>query len=156
MERKKCSHCSYETNTETEIKYHIESVHGAIKKDYRGIKASGFPSGHPQWAAHRNSNMADYKCSECPSVFNLESMLNAHINRTHNSNFGHNCRQCKNVFNTEEEMLEHIKKTHNTQNLENIFLKISDQIDTISQRLLSLEQRSMTNFPNLGPQLVKK
>ena len=156
LERKKCSQCNYETNTETEIKYHIEVEHGARKKDYQGIKASGFPIGHAQWAAGRNANAVEHKCTECPSVFNIESMLNAHISRAHNTNYGHICSQCKNVFNNQEEVNEHIKKTHSNQNLETVFLKISNQMNTISQRLESLEQRSLTNFPNLGPQLERK
>ena len=89
LERKKCDQCGYETNTETERKYHIETQHGARQKDYRGVKATNFPVGHAQWAASRNENTLQYKCMECNRVFGLESMLNEHISRAHNTTFSH-------------------------------------------------------------------
>ena len=148
LPRVKCSQCSYETNTETERKYHIETAHGARPKDYRGIKATFYPVGHPQWAAQRNQT--EHKCSECDSVFSIESMLNAHIDRDHNSNYPFTCTQCSSVFRFKKEVDDHVKKTHNTSsNVEASLNKISNQMDHFAQRLVMLEQSSLTNFPNL-------
>ena len=60
-----CTQCSYATNTNVELKYHIETHHGARQKDYRGIVATNYPVGHAQWAKNRNMNNVEHKCSEC-------------------------------------------------------------------------------------------
>ena len=49
-----CPQCSYKTNTNVELNYHIETNHGARKKDYRGIVANKFPVWHAQWATNKN------------------------------------------------------------------------------------------------------
>ena len=156
MERKKCNQCSYETNTDTEFNHHIESKHGAHQKDYRGIKATGYPIGHAMWATNKNMNTTEHKCNECNSVFSDESRLRAHMSKNHNSNYNHTCKNCSIVFNTNIEIIEHINKTHNNgSNIEMAVLNMSKLMETFSQRLQSIEQMSLTNFPNLGPQLKK-
>ena len=155
--RMKCSQCNYETNTNVELKYHIDTHHGARKKDYRGIVASKYHVGHAEWANNRNMNNEEYKCNECKSVFTIESMLHAHINNTHNINNSHNCSHCSNVFNTQEDVNEHMKQKHSGGfSIENAMRKMSEQLNTISGRVQSLEQGSLTNFPNLGPSLRPK
>ena len=110
-----------------------------------------------QWATNRNMNTNEYKCKECISVFTVESMMTQHMISVHNSNYNHICTDCKNVFNTKEELNAHVQKIHkNGSNMEAAVLKISQQIDTMAKRLESLEASSLTNFPNLGPQLRKK
>ena len=155
LPRTKCSQCNYETNTETERKFHIETVHGARPKDYRGIKATSYPVGHPEWAALRNQT--DYKCKECTSVFSVESMLSAHISRDHNTNYPFTCNHCRNVFRTKEEVDEHIKKVHNTNSsIEEIVIKMSNQMEQMSQRMASFERSSLTNVPNLPQPMGRK
>ena len=156
LERKKCNQCGYETNTDTEFIHHAESQHGARQKDYRGIKATGYPIGHAQWATNKNMTPTEHKCNECNSVFSVESMLRAHISRDHNSNYNHKFKNCSTVFSSENEMNEHINKTHNNESsIETAMLKISKQMETFSERLQLIEQMSLTYFPNLGPQLKK-
>ena len=158
LERKICVHCKYETNTETEFKWHAETQHGARPKEAKGIKvtsAQKYPIGHPQWAAQRNinSNIHDYKCKECTAEFTIESMLTAHIDRTHNVKYIYNCTQCNNVFSKREEVGEHMKQKHSTTNsMETEVSKLSEQLSVFTQRLESLERSSLTNFPNLMPQ----
>ena len=41
-------------------------------------------------------------------------------------------------------------------NIEATLLKMSEKFDTFSDRLQLLENKSLTNFPNLGPQLKEK
>ena len=148
LPRMKCVQCSYETNTKIELDYHIELQHGARPKDYRGIQVTGYPVGHAQWAASRNR--AEYKCKECTSEFTIESMLRKHISREHNTNFSKNCTKCSKLFNSNEELVQHVKLTHiNDTNVETTLNKICNQMNTISDRLNSLEQSSLTNFPNL-------
>ena len=65
LERFKCSQCNYETNTNIELKHHIETNHGARKKDYGEIVANQYPVGHEQWATNRNMNKDEHKCNEC-------------------------------------------------------------------------------------------
>ena len=157
LDRLKCSQCNYETNTSVELNHHIETSHGARKKDYRGIVATQYPVGHAQWAKNRNMNNEEHRCSECPSVFTIESMLHAHISNTHNVNYKHTCPQCSNVFNTNLDVTDHIKQKHSGGfSIEAAFQKISEQMSTISERVQSLEQSSLTNFPNLGPSLRTK
>ena len=159
LERKKCDQCEYETNTETEFKWHMETNHGARKKEFRGIIATQktiYPVGHPQWATDRNK-ITEYKCNECTSVFTVESMLNAHITRIHNTSFSHSCTKCSNIFHTKEELEEHTKQNHdNGFNIEAAMMKISEQINNISHRVESIEQSYLTHFPNLGPPLRSK
>ena len=152
-----CSHCSYKTNTQVELKYHIETNHGACKKDYRGIVANNFPVGHAQWAMNQNMNQVEHKCNECKSVFTIESMLNAHISNIHNGNNRHNCAQCNTYFITKEDLNKHVDQSHGGgSSIQATLLKLSEKFDTFSERLHFLEQKSLTNFPNLGPRLEKK
>ena len=155
LDRMKCSQCSYETNTNTELKYHTETQHGVRHKETRGINAIRYPVGHAQWAANRNTNTAEYKCKECISVFTVESMMTQHINSVHNTNYKYTCTHCKNVFSTNVELNAHVHKIHNN-GMEAAVIKISQQLDTMGKRLESLESSSLTHFPNLGPQLNKK
>ena len=130
-------------------------MHGARPKDYRGIQATGYPVGHAQWAASRNR--AEYKCKECISEFTVESMLREHITREHNTNFSHSCTQCSKLFNTSAELEEHVKQIHSTaSSFEATLNKISKQMETMSERLQSLETSSLTNFPNLPTPQGKK
>ena len=153
--RNKCTQCRYETNTETEIKFHIKTVHGARPKYYRGIKATSYPVGHQQWAAL--CNQTEHKCKECPSVFSVESMLNAHISRDHNTNYPFSCTHCKNVFRTKEEVDKHVQNMHNVNSsIEEIVIKMSNQMDQMSKRIASFEQSSLTNFPNLPKPMGRK
>ena len=155
LDTKKCTICSYETNTEVEFKWHRETQHGARPKEFKGITATTttrYPIGHAQWAA--NKNMSEYKCMECTSVFTVESMLNEHINQIHNNKYNHQCKQCSNVFSSQGDMSRHIQEKHKeVSSLESAILKISQHMETISQRIDSIEHKSLTNFPNLGPQL---
>ena len=152
-----CSQCSYETNTNVELNHHNETQHDARQKDYRGIVATKYPIGHAQLAINRNINNVEHKCSECQSVFTVESMLNAHMNNTHNVNYRHDCSQCSKVFNTKEDAAEHMKNSHSGGfSIETAMHKMSEQLSTISERVQSLEQSSLTNFPNLGPNLRHK
>ena len=83
----KCHQCGYETNTNTEHKYHMETQHGACRKEFRGITATNktqYPVGHPKWANDSNKT-TEYKCNESTSVFTIESMLNVHVTREHNT-----------------------------------------------------------------------
>ena len=158
LPRNKCDQCGYETNTETEFKWHRETQHGARIKEFRGITVTNkttYPVGHPQWAIDRNKS-TEYKCNECTSVFNIESMFNAHMTREHNTNFSHTCTKCNQIFHTKEEVEEHIKSHATGFSIEAAVMKMSEQMNTISQRVESLEQSSLTHFPNLGPQLRKK
>ena len=157
LERVKCPQCSYETNSNIELGHHIESQHGARQKDYRGIVATKYPVGHPQWAINRNMNQDEHKCNECNSVFTIESMLHAHISYTHNINNKHICTKCSQVFNTNKDMNEHINQNHGGGfSIEAAMQQMSAQINNISLKVQSLEQSSLTNFPNLGPTLRKK
>ena len=162
LERKICAHCKYETNTETEFKWHVETQHGARPKEAKGItvtSAQKYPIGHPQWAAHKNinSNIHDYKCKECAAEFTIESMLTAHIDRAHNVKYIFNCTQCNNVFSKREEVGEHMKQKHSTTNsMETVVSKLSEQLSVFTQRLESLERSSLTNFPNLMPRASQK
>ena len=72
--------------------------------------AQTYPVGHAQWAANRNmnSNVYDYKCKECTAEFNVESLLNAHIDRAHNIKYIYNCTQCSNVFCNKNDVEKHI------------------------------------------------
>ena len=115
--RKKCQQCKYETNTDTEFKWHLETHNGARNKEQRGITVtskSSYPIGHAQWAANKNGNIL--KCKECDLEFNIESMLIAHIDRVHNSNFSHACTHCTRLFNTKEEVTNHISQDHYSSN----------------------------------------
>ena len=101
--------------------------------------------------------MIEHKCNECKTVFSVESMLNEHMYREHNRNFNVKCNQCGNVFNTKDELDQHVQKRHSENaNIENIVLKMSKQMDSMAQRMESLERSSLTNFPNLPPPMVKK
>ena len=159
LKEKLCGQCGYETNTESEFKWHTESHHGARKKEFRGIVATNktiYPVGHPQWATDRN-RITEYNCSECTSVFTVESMLSAHMTRNHNTSFSHSCTQCSNIFHTKEELEDHTKQNHVIGfNIEAAINKMSEQMNQISHRVESIEQSSLTHFPNLGPQLRKK
>ena len=157
LERVKCQQCNYETNTNFELGHHIETHHGARKKDYRGIVATKYPVGHPQWAINRNMNQEEHKCNECNSVFTIESMLHAHISHSHYNTNMHTCTKCSMVFNTNKDMIDHIKKNHSSGfSIEAAMQKMSEQINNISHKVQSLEQSSLTNFPNLVPILGKK
>ena len=157
LEQFKCTQCNYETNTKVELGYHIETNHGVRQKDYRGIVATKYPIGHPQWAINQNMNTEEHKCNECHSVFTIESMLHAHMSHHHITNNMHPCTKCRQVFNTNKDMTEHIKQNHSDGfNIEAAMQKMSEQISNISQKVQSLEQSSLTNFPNLGPNLKKK
>ena len=157
LERVKCSHCNYESNSNVEIGYHIETQHGARQKDYRGIVATKYPIGHPQWAINRNMNQEEHKCNECNSVFTIESMLHAHMSHAHNTYNMHTCTKCSKVFNKIMDMNEHIKQNHSSGfSIEAAMQKMSEQISNISLKVQSLEHSSLTNFPNLGPALMKK
>ena len=152
-----CSQCRYETNTNVELNYHIETHHGARQKSNGVIVANNFPVGHAQWAMNRNMNQDEHKCNECKSVFTNESVLHAHISNTHTGSNRHNCAQCNKVFNTKEDLNQHIGQSHGGGfSIEATLLKLSERFDTFSERLQSLEQKSLTNFPNLGPRLEKK
>ena len=54
-------------------------------------------------------------------------------------------------------MTEHIKQNHSDgSSIEAAMQKMSEQISNISQKVESLKQSSLTNFPNLGPTLKKQ
>ena len=158
LERKICQQCGYVTNTDTEFKCHAETIHGARNKDYRGITATSaakYPIGHAKWAANKNGNV--HKCKECDSEFNIESMLIAHTDRIHNTNFSHTCSQCAKLFHAQEEVTKHISINHKENtDIENALNNISQQMGKLSDRINSIEQASLTNFPNLGQQLQRK
>ena len=157
IERNKCGQCSNETNTKIKFNWHIETQHGTRRKEFVGITATSkavYPVGHPQWAIDRNRVM-EHKCIECTEVFTVESMLNAHMKRYHNTNFSHSCTQCIKTFHTKEELSEHIKQCHVGFNIEAAIMKMSNQMNTIVHRVESLERSSLTHFPNLGPPLRK-
>ena len=157
LEQFKCTQCKYETNTKVELGYNIETNHGVRQKDYRGIVATKYPIGHPQWAINQNMNTEEHKCNECHSVFTIESMLHAHMSHHHITNNMHPCTKCRQVFNTNKDMTEHMKQNHSDGfSIEAAMQKMSEQISNISQKVQSLEQSSLTNFPNLGPTLKKK
>ena len=158
LDTNKCDQCCYETNTNTEFKWHMETQHGTNRKEFRGIPATTttkYPVGHPQWAINRNT-ISEYKCNECTSVFTVESMFNAHMTREHITSFSHPCTKCNQIFHTKEEVEEHMKSHTTGFSIEAAFMKISEQINNISQRVVSIEQSSLTHFPNLGPPLRKK
>ena len=55
----------YETNTETEFKWHMETQLGARRKEFRGITVTNkttYTDGHPLWAIDRNKS-TEYKCN---------------------------------------------------------------------------------------------
>ena len=124
-----------------------------VKKVPDGV--AKYPVGHAQWAANRNKKTVEYKCKECISVFTVESMMTQHITSVHNTNYNYTCTHCRNVFNTNVELNEHVQKMHTTD-MEAVVYKISQQMDTFAKRLESIESSSLTNFPNLGPQLKRK
>ena len=157
LERLICSQCSYETNTNIELTHHIETIHGARPRNHGGVVANTFPVGHAQWAMNRNMKQDEYICNECKLVFTNKTILDAHMSTKHNVNHKNNCSQCNKLFNTKEELNEHMNQSHNVGfSIEAALLKMSEKFDTFSERLQSLEQKSMTNFPNLGPHLKEK
>ena len=102
-------------------------------------------------------NQEEHKCNECNSVFTIESMLHAHISHSHYNTNMHTCTKCSMVFNTNKDMIDHIKKNHSSGfSIEAAMQKMSEQINNISHKVQSLEQSSLTNFPNLVPILGKK
>ena len=79
------------------------------------------------------------------------------MNNTHNVNYRSNCSQCSKVFNTNQDLDIHINQSHVSGfSIEAAFNKMSEKFDTFSERLQILEHKSLTNFPNLGPQLREK
>ena len=152
-----CPQCSYKTNTNVELNYHIQTNHGARRKEHRGIVANKFPVGHAQWAMNKNISQDEHKCNECNLVFTVESMLHAHISNMHNGNNRHNCAQCNKDCNTKEDLSKHIDQSHGGgSSIEATLLKLSERFDIMANRLESLESSSLTNFPNLGPRLSQK
>ena len=149
-------------NTDTEYKWHIETQHGARPKETKGLpvtSAHSFPVGHAQWASDRNKTSSEnqYKCKECTAVFTLESMFNEHMNGIHNVNYSMKYTKCSNVFNSHEEVEEHVKQKHNNvSSLESAVLQMCQQMNSMSQKIESLERNSLTNFPNLVPRPAKK
>ena len=119
--------------------------------------ANTFPVGHAQWAINRNMKQNKHTCNECKSVFTDENMLHTHMITTHNGNFRNNCSQCSIAFDSKEDLNGHINQSHGEKfNIEATLLKMSEKFDTFSDRLQLLENKSLTNFPNLGPQLKEK
>ena len=63
LDTNKCDQCGYETNTNTEFKWHMETQHGTRRKEFRGIPATTttkYPVGHPQWAINRNTMLRSW------------------------------------------------------------------------------------------------
>ena len=90
-------------------------------------------------------------------MFTLESMFNEHMNGIHNVNYRMKCTKCSNVFNSQEEVEEHVKQKHNNgSSLESAVLQMCQKMNSMSQKIGSLEQNSLTNFPNLTPRPAKK
>ena len=157
VERITCSQCNYETNTNIELGYHIETIHGACTRNNGGIVTNTFPVGHTQWAINQNMKQDEHLCNECKLVFTNKTILHAHMSNKRNANHNNNCSKCSKLFDTKEGLNEHMNQNHGgCFSIEAALLKITEKIDTFSERLQSLEQKSLTIFPNLGPHLKEK
>ena len=157
VERITCSQCNYETNTNIELGYHIKTIHGARPRNLGGFVTDTFPVGHAQWAINRNMKQDEHLCNECKLVFTNKTILHAHMSNKHNANHNNNCSKCSKLFDTKESLNEHMNQSHGGGfSIEAAFLKMSEKIDTFSERLQSLEQKYLSNFPNLGPHLKEK